>query len=260
MGATRWEQSGIGLCDDFQARNVTLRAGEALYLPAGWWHSGKGVKEWPVDKVRYEGDWERGKHHGFGVKKFTDGTTYEGPWYYGKPHGAAILYWSDGRVFNIEFEYGKFKKLMQLWESVDAYRGWLVQSKIEANLEEDAWNRMTLEQLEDVGEDNDASTSASCNAPGLIDALPLSMAHQSEMDHDDNVRNDGEHLEIVEMSSARSRTSSTSRASSRRSRLSKISTKLEEMGFSPQAAAAALEEVATTAEQQDEGRPPDAKS
>eukprot|EP00771_Trimastix_marina_P000617 gnl/Trimastix_PCT/1636.p1 GENE.gnl/Trimastix_PCT/1636~~gnl/Trimastix_PCT/1636.p1 ORF type:complete len:694 (-),score=126.93 gnl/Trimastix_PCT/1636:1349-3142(-) len=90
--AERWEYVGEFLQDKFH---------------------GKGTLTWGDEHVAgaaqksYQGDWLRGKRHGFGIMHSKDGRIYEGSWVDGMRHGEGVLRFPNGRVYRGNFERGK---------------------------------------------------------------------------------------------------------------------------------------------------------
>ena len=52
----------------------------------------------------YEGEWENGFKHGFGVWKNNNGESYKGDWKMGKAHGKGHQVWSNGKHTNFSLE------------------------------------------------------------------------------------------------------------------------------------------------------------
>ncbi len=48
------------------------------------------------DKSRYEGDFQDGRYHGFGVFQRADGMKYEGTYSQGQSYGMGLLTFPDG--------------------------------------------------------------------------------------------------------------------------------------------------------------------
>ncbi len=59
------------------------------------------------DGTRYDGEWEGGKRHGYGVWSRPDGTRYVGEWKDDKPHGEGTLTAPDGSMYSGQWENGK---------------------------------------------------------------------------------------------------------------------------------------------------------
>lgn len=49
-----------------------------------------------LDGSMYEGDFQNGKYHGFGVYQRADGMKFEGQFRDGQAHGGGLLTFSDG--------------------------------------------------------------------------------------------------------------------------------------------------------------------
>lgn len=55
----------------------------------------------------YEGEWQDGKRHGYGVWTRPDGTRYAGMWEGDKPHGEGTIVLADGTVYTGHWDRGK---------------------------------------------------------------------------------------------------------------------------------------------------------
>ena len=59
------------------------------------------------DGTSYEGEWEGGKRHGYGIWTRPDGTKFVGEWADDKPHGEGTLTAPDGSMYSGWWERGK---------------------------------------------------------------------------------------------------------------------------------------------------------
>ncbi len=59
------------------------------------------------DGTVYEGEWEEGKRHGYGVWSRPDGTRYAGEWTDDRPHGEGTLTAPDGSMYSGHWKRGK---------------------------------------------------------------------------------------------------------------------------------------------------------
>ena len=61
-----------------------------------------------ADGTTYEGEWQNGKRHGYGICVMSEGTVYEGEWQGGKYHGYGKEVAPDGTVREGEWQEGEF--------------------------------------------------------------------------------------------------------------------------------------------------------
>jgi hypothetical protein len=57
----------------------------------------------------YDGEWRRGKAHGFGIHVWSNGDKYDGEWYRSLKHGRGKDYFHTGDSYEGEYRYGKFE-------------------------------------------------------------------------------------------------------------------------------------------------------
>lgn len=83
-----------------------------------------GILSCPQTKETYTGDWYRGRWHGWGAWRQSDGSVFTGQFYMNKPHGVGVVrmpngskqegLWEHGRtvghgVFRLQYALGKRK-------------------------------------------------------------------------------------------------------------------------------------------------------
>jgi hypothetical protein len=56
----------------------------------------------------YDGEWRRGKAHGFGIHVWSNGDKYDGEWYRSLKHGKGKDIFHTGDTYEGEYRYGKF--------------------------------------------------------------------------------------------------------------------------------------------------------
>lgn len=48
----------------------------------------------------YDGEWFEGKHHGFGIRRYSTGAVYEGMWENNVQSGEGSMAWDNNDVIN----------------------------------------------------------------------------------------------------------------------------------------------------------------
>ncbi len=58
---------------------------------------GKGVYTWVQTDEVYDGEWQQGQRHGYGIWKSNRGDSYIGEWKHGKADGYGVHQWTNGK-------------------------------------------------------------------------------------------------------------------------------------------------------------------
>ena len=77
---------------------------EGEYNMSSQYH-GKGKITYK-DGSYYDGEWENGKRHGFGIEWLYDGSSYRGYYQDDKRHGQGTYYSQNKQSYEVNFEYG----------------------------------------------------------------------------------------------------------------------------------------------------------
>lgn len=76
------------------------------------------------DGSEYEGNYRKGKKHGFGVYKWADGSKFEGQWAENKISGLGVYSWLDGRQYKGEWKNNNMEGYgFYIWKDGRQYEG-----------------------------------------------------------------------------------------------------------------------------------------
>ncbi|AGO84852.1 Morn repeat domain containing protein [Pandoravirus salinus] len=101
----------------------TFSSGHARVYFAGEQVPRVGIYMWP-DGSRYDGEFERGKSHGYGTVVHASGTIYEGEWRDDKEHGHGTVIYRDGNRYEGNWAYGMRDGYGTFtWASGQVYKG-----------------------------------------------------------------------------------------------------------------------------------------
>jgi hypothetical protein len=74
--------------------------------------------------LEYRGNWKRGRMHGFGLRRFRDGGVYIGDWKNGKRHGYGLMWYPNGDFYAGDWVKDKRQGLgMLVRPDVNRYEG-----------------------------------------------------------------------------------------------------------------------------------------